>query len=58
MRLWRISLADGMCSPTGINPIFSGRFLSDLLAAVNVERAVFIVLACHLMNPFDLGLVQ
>ena len=55
MLVCRISLEDGRCSPIDVNPIFSRRFSSDFPDALDVERAVFIVLTLHLMNLFDLG---
>ena len=50
-----IYLGDGMCSPVGIDLIFCRRFLSDVPDALDVEKAVIIVLTWHSMNPFDLG---
>ena len=43
-----------MCSPSGIDLIFSRRYLSDVPDALEVERDVFIVLTWHLINLFDL----
>ena len=58
MHLSRIFLGDGMCSPIGIDLIFSRRFLSDVPDALDVERAIFIILIWHLMKNLIHGSVM
>ena len=38
MHLCRISVADGMCGPIGIDLVFSRRFFSDVPGSLAVER--------------------
>ena len=53
--LWRILHGAGIFGPIGMDLRSSRTVMRGLLAGKAVLRAVFMVLTCLSMNPFDLG---
>ena len=53
MQLCNISLGSGRFGPIGVDPMHKRRSSNIFLEAVAV--AVFVVLTCFSINPFDLG---
>ena len=45
----------GICGPIGVDLMFNRRLLMDAPDALDVDRAVLMVLTCHSMKPFDVG---
>ena len=55
MQLCNISLGDGRFGPIGVDLMHKRRSFKFLLEAVAVTSAVFMVLTCLSINPFDFG---